>query len=139
MPAGPKGKHGTSPLTLAPNPLGERGSLKDPAGALTAADATAASLAMASGKWATVLRTLRTVDALGDITTYVGQAARLPGKAAAVLRRKLGKGAAEAGELAEGGLEAEGAAARAVTHAEEAGQTKHSSHGATQCGTCRTS
>jgi hypothetical protein len=52
-----------------------------------------------------VLRVLRTVDALGDITTYAGKAARLPGKAAALIRRRVGKGAAGAAEAAEEGVE----------------------------------
>jgi hypothetical protein len=102
---------------------------------LILATAGSSSLAVATGKWASVLRALRTVDALGDITTYVGQAARLPGKATAVLRRKLGKGASEAAELADEALEAEGDAARAISHAEGAGDgaqaTKHTNEGAT--------
>lgn len=58
-------------------------------------------LAMAGGKWASVLQALRTVDALGDITMYVGKVARLPGQAASVIRRKLGEGASSAGRVAE--------------------------------------
>lgn len=88
---------------------------------LIMATAGASSLAVATGKWATVLRVLRTVDALGDITSYVGKAARLPAKAAGVLRRRLGKGAEEVAEVADGLLEVEGDAARAVSHAESAG------------------
>jgi hypothetical protein len=92
---------------------------------LILATAGSSSLAVATGKWASVLRALRTVDALGDITTYVGQAARLPGKATAVLRRKLDKGASEAAELADEVLEAEGDAARTASHAEEKGNSSH--------------
>lgn len=77
-----------------------------------------AAALLATGKWATVLRVLRTVDALGDITTYVGKVARLPLRATSALRRKLGKGASDAAHVAEEALEAEGDAARAVERAE---------------------
>jgi hypothetical protein len=86
---------------------------------LILATAGTSSLALATGKWASVLRALRTVDALGDITTYVGKAARLPGQAASLLRRKFGKGGSEAADLAEEVMDAEGDAARAISHAEE--------------------
>lgn len=102
---------------------------------LILATAGSSTLAMATGKWASVLRLLRTVDALGDVTTYLGKAVRLPGKAAAVLRRKLGKGASEAAELADEVLELEGDAARAASHAEgkadSAQATKHAHEGTT--------
>jgi hypothetical protein len=81
----------------------------------------AASVVAASGKWAGVLRVLRTVDALGDITTYVGKAIRLPSKAAGFVRRKLGKGAEAVAEVAEDLAEAEGDASRAISNASEAG------------------
>ncbi len=53
------------------------------AGALSAAG-------QISGRWAAILRALAAIDALGDLTTYVGAAARLPAKAASHLRGKLG-------------------------------------------------
>ena len=89
---------------------------------LILATAGSASLAMAGGRWASVLQALRTVDALGDITTYVGKVARLPFQAASVIRRKLGKGANEAAHLAEEALDAERDAARAISQTEEAGE-----------------
>lgn len=81
------------------------------------------SIAMAAGKWASVLRVLQTVDALGDITTYVGKAARLSGKAAAIIRRRVGKGAEDLADAAGEAIEAEGDAARAITNAGEAGDS----------------
>jgi len=90
---------------------------------LIIATAGQGAAAMATGKWATVLRVLRAADALGDVTTYASKAARLPGNAASVIRRKLGKGAEEIGEVAEEVVDAEGGVARAVSNAGEAGET----------------
>jgi hypothetical protein len=89
---------------------------------LIIATAGEAAAAMATGKWATVLRVLRAADALGDVTTYVGKAARLPGKAVSTLRRRFGKGAEEIGEVAGEVADAEGEVARAVSNAGEAGE-----------------
>lgn len=77
---------------------------------------------MATGKWASVLRVLRALDALGDVTTYVGRAARLPGKAAALVRQRVGKGL-EGGVdgLAEGveeGLDESEGLARGISRAD---------------------
>jgi hypothetical protein len=89
---------------------------------LIIATAGEAAAAMATGKWATILRVLRAADALGDVTTYVGKAARLPGKAVSTLRRRFGKGAEEIGEVAGEVADAEGDVARAVSNAGEAGE-----------------
>jgi hypothetical protein len=75
---------------------------------LIIATAGEAAAAMATGKWATVLRVLRAADALGDVTTYVGKAARLPGKAVTTLRRRFGKGAEAAAEGVESAAVKEG-------------------------------
>jgi nucleoid-associated protein YgaU len=91
------------------------------------ATAGEAAAAMATGKWATVLHVLRAADALGDVTTYVGKAARLPGQAVATIRRRFGKGANEigevAGELAEEAVDAESDIARVISDAGDAGAT----------------
>lgn len=79
------------------------------------ATAGEAAVAMATGKWATVLKVLRAADALGDITTYVGRAARLPGEAIGVIRRKLGTGFKDAANAAEAAAGAEGDVARAIS------------------------
>lgn len=55
---------------------------------LTMGEATAP---MAAGKWGAVLNALKTVDALGDITTYAGKVGRLPGKAYDAIKGKVGK------------------------------------------------
>ena len=55
------------------------------AGALSAAG-------QISGRWAAVLRALAAIDALGDVTAYVGAAARLPARAASHVRSRLGMG-----------------------------------------------
>lgn len=75
-----------------------------------------ASLAMAPGKWASVLKVLHTVDALGDVTVYAGKVVQLPGKAAEVVRRRLDRGAKDVANAADDVLDAEGDVARAVTH-----------------------
>jgi hypothetical protein len=75
---------------------------------LIIATAGEGAAAMATGKWATVLRVLRAADALGDVTTYVGKAARLPSKAVTTLRRRFGKGADVAEEVAESAAVKEG-------------------------------
>ena len=75
---------------------------------LILATAGEAAVAMATGKWATILRILRAADALGDVTTYVSKVTRLPAKAADVIRRKVGKGADVATESAEAAALKEG-------------------------------
>ena len=82
---------------------------------LILATAGEAAVAMATGRWATVLRVLRTADALGDVTAYVAKATHLPREAVAVLRTRFGKGAEEGTEVAgdAGERSARGAAALA--------------------------
>ena len=65
---------------------------------LILATAGEAAVAMATGRWATVLRVLRTADALGDVTAYVAKATHLPREAVAVLRTRFGKGAENVAE-----------------------------------------
>ncbi len=62
-----------------------------------------AALPMIAGRWANIVRILKAVDALGDVTTYAAKAGKLPGKAYDHVRGKLGKGAEAAGD---GGQEA---------------------------------
>jgi hypothetical protein len=83
---------------------------------LMLATAGASSLAAATGTWASILRALAAVDALGDVMAYVGAAARLPGTAVAVLQRRFGKVAGAAAEVG-GDLSDAERAARAATHA----------------------
>ncbi|MBE7451367.1 MAG: DUF4157 domain-containing protein [Kofleriaceae bacterium] len=52
-----------------------------------------AALPMIAGRWANIVRILKAVDALGDVTTYAAKAGKLPGKAYDHVRGKLGKGA----------------------------------------------
>lgn len=61
-----------------------------------------AALPMIAGRWANIVRILKAVDALGDVTTYAAKAGKLPGKAYDHVRGKLGKGA----EAADGALDA---------------------------------
>jgi hypothetical protein len=97
---------------------------------LIIATAGEAAAAMATGKWATVLRVLRAADALGDVTTYVGKAARLPGKAVSTLRRRFGKGARSGADKAAEEVvdvtaeltDAQGAAGRTASQTSEAGE-----------------
>jgi len=51
-----------------------------------------------AGKWAWVVRVLKTVDALGDITTYAAKVVRMPAKAIELARASVGRQAAQVGE-----------------------------------------
>jgi hypothetical protein len=85
---------------------------------LMLATAGASSLAAATGTWASILRALAAVDALGDVMAYVGAAARLPGTAVAVLQRRFGKVANTAAEVGGDLSDAE----RAISNAGETGE-----------------
>ncbi len=58
---------------------------------LIMATSGASSLAAATGRWASVLRVLSTIDALGDVTTYVAKLGRLPGKVTETLRDRFAR------------------------------------------------
>jgi hypothetical protein len=85
---------------------------------LMLATAGASSLAAATGTWASILRALAAVDALGDVMAYVGAAARLPGTAVAVLQRRFGKVASTAAEVGGDLSDAE----RAISNAGKTGE-----------------
>jgi hypothetical protein len=70
---------------------------------LTLGEATAP---MVAGKWGTVLKALKTLDALGDVTTYAGKVGRLPGKAYDLVKDKVGKPAKLAEKSAADGARA---------------------------------
>ena len=62
-----------------------------------------AALAGIAVRWPQLIKLLKTVDTLGDVTTYLGAAAKavkFPGKAAGYLTGKLGKADRTAGHLA---------------------------------------
>jgi len=60
-----------------------------------------ATAPMIAGKWGTVLKALKALDALGDVGTYAGAVGRLPGKAYDAVAKKVGKGADKAGDAAD--------------------------------------
>lgn len=51
---------------------------------------------MMTGRWAHVLRALKTVDALGDVTVYARKVGKLPAKAVEHVQERLGRGTARA-------------------------------------------
>jgi hypothetical protein len=63
---------------------------------LILATSGAAALAAATGRWASILRLLASINALGDLTTYLAKLGRLPAKVVAALRSRFGNGPADA-------------------------------------------
>lgn len=84
---------------------------------LILATSGASSMAVATGRWASVLRVLEAADALGDVTTYVDKVAKLPSQAVSIIRHRLGNGAKVLARTGEDVLEAEGDATRAISGA----------------------
>lgn len=91
---------------------------------LILATSGASSVAAATGRWSNVLRVLEAADALGDVTTYVGKVARLPGKAIRIIRHRVGKVAEGLEKAGEDLLEAENDAARAISGANDGGASR---------------
>src|SRR5262249_25535062 len=93
---------------------------------ITMGEAAPGALAGIALRWPQLVKLLRTVNALGDVTTYLGAAAnvvKLPGKAARYIAAKLGRAESVAEQVTE---DAGQSAMRAATKADDAAR-----HGAT--------
>lgn len=57
------------------------------------------AITQVAGKWASVIRVLKVVDGLGDVTAWAGKIGRLPGKAIDHVTDKVGKGGRKADDV----------------------------------------
>jgi hypothetical protein len=96
---------------------------------VTMGEGAPAAIGGITARWPQLIKLLKTVDTLGDVTTYLGAAAkavRLPKEAAAFVAGKVGRAGRAVGHTAEGLGEGGGRAGKKVGREVE----HHAAHGA---------
>ena len=90
-----------------------------------------AALAGIAARWPQLIKLLKTVDTLGDVTTYLGaaaKAAKLPSKAARFVAGKFGRAERAAEHLAEDAQRAAGDVERGASHVPHREKPHESGH-----------